>query len=58
MNEMKVCPFCGNEPAIDRIEKRIYCVGCGCSFCGDVFAQMKDLVKQWNSRPNPVIRGK
>lgn len=65
LDELKVCPWCGEEPLRDiilkdsRIELKIHCYNCKVGFCsciytecsfGTMILEMQKLNDKWNER--------
>lgn len=47
---MKSCPFCGERAVIDKVNKIVYCVSCGCEFRADLFTSIEEIIDKWNKR--------
>ena len=61
MNDLKPCPFCGEDAAHLETsyfrENLIYCENCDMYFTLDAFsATKKDIVNAWNRRAEPEER--
>ncbi len=51
-NELKPCPFCGNEPSLNHMGSGSYSVSCSNGHHINTEASKDKAVKAWNTRPD------
>ena len=49
--ELKLCPFCGEEARVRNVQVRVWFVECGaCESSIRIYVSRKDAIKAWNRR--------